>query len=110
MTQEQQKQRVLILNKLVKTLQSEIDANSNVFPTARLSDIQHYLDHYEYGMAFEYLYLEIMERPNSQLTLGEARAREIALFLELNDENECRVDHRFWPKFQDFLNRRRKSV
>ena len=95
--------------KLVETLQSEIDANSNVIPTARLSDIQHYLDHDEYSMAFEYLYLEIMERPNSHFTLGEAKALEIALFFELNDTDACWVDYRFWAKFQDFLDRRRKS-
>ena len=96
--------------KLVETLQSEINANSSVIPADRLSAIQPYLDHDEYGMAFEFLYLEIMERPNSHFTLGEARAREMALFFDLNDEDWCWVDHRFWPKFEDFLKRKRKSV
>jgi len=88
---------------LVSDIQQEISANRHILPPIHLESIQHYLDHGEYSMAFEYLYLEIMERPNSQRTLGSEKVREIALFFELNDENECMVDHRFWPKLEAYL-------
>lgn len=70
---------------LVANIQSEIDANNSIIPTERVRDIQHYLVHGEYSMAFEYLYLEIMERENSVFSLGEDKAREIALFCQLDD-------------------------
>ncbi len=90
-------------NKLVAEIQSEIDANINSIPTDRINDIQRYLDHDEFSMAFEYLYLEIMERTEARFTLGAEKASEIALFFGLNDENECMVDGDFWAKFQIFL-------
>ncbi|WP_417582457.1 hypothetical protein [Nitrincola sp.] len=91
--------------KLISDIQSEIDANKDVIPKERLSNIQYYLDHDEYSMAFEYLYLEIMEREGACFTLGKQSVKEIALFFDLNDENECMVDARFWPKLQAFLER-----
>lgn len=88
---------------LVEKIQTEINANNGVIPKERLVDIRHYLDHDELGMAFEYLFLEIMENKSSIFTLGVREAREIALFFKLNDENECMVDPGFWPKFEMFL-------
>ncbi|GAA0621241.1 hypothetical protein [Thalassospira tepidiphila] len=93
-------------NKLVSDIQSEIDANTTIIPSNHLDYIQHYLDHDEYSMAFEYLYLEIMEREDSHFTLGKEKALEIALFFGLDDENECMVDGKFWPKFKSFLERK----
>lgn len=55
--------------KLVEDIQREIDANQDVIPADRLSEIQKYLDHGEYSMALECLYLEIMERENSKFSL-----------------------------------------
>lgn len=92
---------------LVADIQSEIDANREIIPIKRIDEIQYYLDHDEYSMAFEYLYLEIMERPGSRFTLGQDKVREMALFFELNDEGECMIDHAFWPKFEKFLMGRR---
>lgn len=89
--------------KLASTIQAEIDANKDVIPKERLVDIQHYLDHDELSMAFKYLYLEIMERKNSNFTLGVKKAKKIALFFDLNDEGECMIDADFWPKFEAFL-------
>jgi hypothetical protein len=90
-------------NALVADIQSEIDANMDHIPTDRIKDIQHYLDHDEYSMAFEYLYLEIMERTGAKCTLWDAKITDIALFFNLNDENECMVDGDFWTKLQLFL-------
>ena len=86
-------------NELIATIQSEIDANKSVIPQDRVNDIESYLSSGEYSMAFEYLYLEIMERNNSAFHLGIDKAKEIALFFDLDDENECMVDHEFWNKF-----------
>jgi hypothetical protein len=56
--------------KLVGDIQAEVDANYGVIPEDRLEWVQHYLDHGEYSMAFEFLYLEIMERIDSRFVLG----------------------------------------
>jgi hypothetical protein len=97
-----------IWSALVAEIQSEIDANRHIIPEDRITDIEHYLDHGEYSIAFEYLYLEIMERQDALFVLGVDKAREIALFFELNDESECMVDGKFWPKFEAFLDIRTK--
>lgn len=88
---------------LVADIQSEIDSNKGLIANEHLSWIQHYLDHDEYAMAFEYLYLEIMETDGSAFSLGEIKAKEIGLFLELDNEVECMIDSNFWPKFKEFL-------
>lgn len=95
--------------KLVADIQSEIDANVGIIPPERLNDIQHYLDHDEYSMAFEYLYLEVMEHANARFILGPDKAREMAIFFDLDDENECVIDHEFWPKFEAFLNAQKNT-
>ena len=96
-------------NKLVADIQLEIDANEKIIPLEHIRWIQHYLDHGEYSMAFEYLYLEIMERTESVFFLGTEKAKDIALFFALDDENECMVDPKFWSKFQYFLSAYEKS-
>lgn len=95
---------------LVADIQSEIDANRGAIPDDRIVWVQHYLDHDEYSMAFEFLYLEIMEQHGTQFILGANKAREIALFFDLNDENECMVDHKFWPKFEAFIGTRTSTL
>lgn len=86
-------------NQLVVVIQSEIDANKTAIPQERIKDIQLYLESGEYGMAFEYLYLEIIERHDCTSYLGFEKAREIALFFSLDDKDECMVDDEFWDKF-----------
>jgi hypothetical protein len=96
-------------NELIADIQSEIVANKFVIPQERVNDIEHYLDSGEYSMAFEYLYLEIMERPNSVFHLGVEKAKEIAIFFGLDDENECMVDHEFWNKFLKWSEQLKKN-
>lgn len=90
---------------LVSTIQSEIDANIDIIPDKHIKAIQHYLDHDEYSMAFEYLYLEIAERADAKFTLGVKKANEIALFFDLDKEDECMISGEFWNDFQSFLAR-----
>lgn len=92
-------------NDLIFDIQSEVDANKKIIPNERIKDIEHYLNHGEYSMAFEYLYLEIMERSEANFILGPKKVNEIALFFELNKKNECMIDEDFWDKLQNFLNR-----
>ncbi len=88
---------------LERKIQLDIDSNKNILEEGKLEDIQHYLDHGEYSMAFEYLYLEVMENKEMNFTLGIDDAKEIATFFELYDPNECMVDPDFWSKFMNFL-------
>ena len=69
-------------NKLVADIQLEIDANKKIIPLEHIQWIQHYLDHGEYGMAFEYLYLEIMGRTES-VFFWEQRKQKILLYFLL---------------------------
>ncbi len=88
---------------IISDIESEINANRKVIPESRMSDIQHYLAHDEYGMAFEYLYLEIMEREDSRFELGSDRAVELAIFFKLDNEDECMIDPEFWVKLQEYI-------
>jgi len=90
-------------NKLVNDIQSEINANRHIIPQDRINDIEHYLNHDEFSMAFEYLCLEIMERDEAVFSLGIEKIKELALFFDLDDENECMVDGQFWPKLKSYL-------
>ena len=67
--------------KLVADIQSEIDANKEIIPIEHIRWIQHYLDHDEYSMAFEYLYLEIMERKESIFFWEKKKQGRLLYFL-----------------------------
>jgi hypothetical protein len=86
---------------LVTDIQSEINANKEKIPEDRIKCIQHYLDHDEYAMAFEFLYLEIIERNGATCTLGKEKAQKIALMLDL--DKEMNYDQAFWKKFQKLV-------
>lgn len=95
---------------LVADIQSEVDANKSKISTEHISSIEHYLEHGEYSMAFEYLFLEIMENADADFTLGVEKAQEIGLFFDLNNPNECMVDDDFWTKFQVFLCQKKSLI
>ena len=83
-----------------KMLHKELEANQKFIPKEHIEKgIKHYLDHDEYETAFEYLYLEIMEREQhgTKCTIGKDKAMEIALLLELDKEEWLGDD--FWIKF-----------
>lgn len=64
-----------------------------------VNSILHYLQHDEYEMAFEGLFLEIMrfdKSPQIDLDL----AKKIAVFLKLDEESVFDFD--FWMKFKQF--------
>ena len=50
-----------------------------------------------------------MDRTESIFFLGTEKAKDIALFFAVDDENECMVDQKFWSKFQYFLSAYEKS-
>jgi hypothetical protein len=83
----------------IRSLLAEFQRNIS---DERTADIEHYLEHGELSAAFEYLVLEIMECGIDQSYVNLVRLRELGLFFDLNDENECMIDGDFWPKFQKF--------
>ena len=80
-----------------------LEKYQHIIPAERISDIDHYLGHGELSAAFEYLILEVMERGVRQSDIDLTRLKEVALFFDLNDENECMIDGDFWSKFQHFI-------
>ena len=92
-------------------LNKELDANRHLIPQEHIlqlpedTGIEHYLRVGETGAAFEYLYLEIMEREKdgTKCTIGKDKAMEIALMLELDDQMEAMIDYNFWPKFSKWI-------
>ena len=91
---------------LINKIQIELNANKHVIDSKKISDIQDYIDFGEISMAFEYLYLEIMEADNSLCVLGLAEVKELALFFDLNYPNECMVDHLFWNKLLGWISKK----
>lgn len=59
----------------------------------------HYINHDEYEMAFEGLFLEIIKHKNIP-SLNIKKCQEIAVFLKLNQETV--YDMEFWSKFENF--------
>ena len=92
-------------SEIVDIIRSEIEANKNIISKEKISDIQFYLDHGEYSMAFEYLCLEIIEHGNAIFLMGVKKAKELALLFDLDDANECMVDADFWEKLASFCDR-----
>lgn len=87
---------------LSSEIKSMIAQSQYIIPAERVADIEHYLEHGELSSAFEYLVLEIIEDEVGRSNLNLPRLTELALFFDLNDENECMIDGDFWPKFQKF--------
>lgn len=90
-------------HEIAQAIQDEVDSNSHIIPDKRLHDIRHYLNHDEYGMAFEYLYLEIMDRKGSVFSLGPIKANKIGRLLDL--DKETLIDEKFWCRFQEYIRR-----
>ncbi len=90
-------------NLISSDIEKELEANIDVIPAERVADVRHYLTHGELSMAFEYLYLEIIEKSNSKMFLSPDRVKELATLFSLDDEVECMIDHEFWKKLTSFI-------
>jgi hypothetical protein len=70
-----------------------------------IDSINHYLSHAEYEMAFEGLFIEIMQLthiPQIDLIKSQLIAKE------LNLDNESIFDHLFWKKFSQYVEKHKK--
>ena len=84
------------IHSALKTARPELDEES-------IEAVQHYLDHDEYEMAFEGLFIEIMKLQNVP-EINFRESREVAKLLNLHKESVFDTD--FWSKFDDFTERK----
>lgn len=78
---------------ILKTVHSKLDKEAIDF-------VQHYIEHDEYEMAFEGLFIEIMkleEIPKIDLF----KSKEIGKSLKMNEESVFDFD--FWNKFDNYV-------
>lgn len=64
------------------------------------SAVQHYVDHDEYEMAFEGMFIDLMKF-NEPITLDRDYCIAIAIYLKLDQESVFSPN--FWTEFQNFL-------
>lgn len=89
---------------LAAVIRCELELNAKYFPSDRIADIRHYLDHGEFGIAFEYLILEIIESQNATLKMSVTEVTKLALFFDLNDQSECLVgDGGVWERLTEYI-------
>lgn len=93
----------LDLSLIASDIEKGLEANLNVISSEKVSDIRHYLYHDELIMAFEYLYLEIIESKGGRITLDQDRVLEIVNVFGLDNEIECMIDHNFGEKLKLFI-------
>lgn len=86
-----------IIGHFIKTILSIVRSNLN---EEAVQEIEHYLNYGEYEMAFEALYLSIMELgPIPKIDFKESM--DVAKKLKLDEESV--FDARFWDKFQKYI-------
>lgn len=86
---------------LANSIQAEINVSKYWLQTEKAQWIQHYFDHGEYAIAFEFLFLELIENNKILYSMNARRAKEIGLILDLDKEQQ--YDENFWTKFLSFL-------
>jgi hypothetical protein len=72
-----------------------------------ITAVQHYLDHDEYEMAIEGLFIDIMQLPIAPESLDSKTCIELAKSVELDKESVFRDD--FWAKFLEFCHSKLKQ-
>lgn len=85
-----------MLQELLNQSQEKLDADS-------IESVQHYLDHSEYEMAFEGLFIELMKLNHIPKNADIGKYIELGKNLDL--ENESVFDADFWSKFVQFVSR-----
>src|SRR5690606_38890134 len=77
----------------LKTVQQQLDKES-------IDSVYHYLDHDEFEMAFEGLFLEIM-RLERIPEIDLLKSKQVGKLLKLNEESV--FDYNFWEKFDNYV-------
>ncbi|GLX15535.1 hypothetical protein Pstr01_37740 [Pseudomonas straminea] len=76
-----------------------LGSRKNVIRQEAFLDINHYVEHTEYAMAYEYLLLELME---SDSCLCEHRSEVLCIGLALGLDQDYHYDENFWRKLENF--------
>ena len=85
---------------IINFIRVTANAVSPEMSSLELKEIEHYLNHDEYEMAFEGLFLSIM-KSKKKFKIDIGTARKIAIELNLNIESV--FDDGFWKKFESYL-------
>lgn len=87
-------------NSIKAYLQLELDKQRENLEQDAIESIHHYINHDEFEMAFEGLFLEMFKMKRNAL-FDEKKAEEIALLLKLNRQTV--FDDNFWYKFTRYI-------
>lgn len=85
------------MQKLIQALLNEF---SSLLDAESITFVQHYLDHGEYEMAFEGLFIELM-KANAQIDKCELE-KYFKLGQDLHLDEDSVFDGSFWDKFKEF--------
>ena len=77
---------------VLETVKTNLDQES-------IDSVKHYLDHEEYEMAFEGLFIEIMKL-NSRPNIDFIEGRKFGKLLKLDEESV--FDFNFWRQFENY--------
>lgn len=81
-------------------IEEALDKVNKYFDQDSVDSITHYIEHDEYEMAFEGLFIEIMKL-KFKPELNYSKLKETAIQLELDQSSVFDVD--FWKKFNAFV-------
>ena len=82
---------------------SILEQLKNILDVDTVNFVQHYLNHDEYEMAFEGLFIEIMKL-DKMPKIDFSKSKEIAEILMLDQDSV--FDFEFWKKFNDYLEKK----
>lgn len=103
MNNSNEKQYWLTLEKILQDLLNQF---TNKLDIESIESVQHYLDHSEYEMAFEGLFIELMKL-NINFTEVELK-KYIALGEELGLSEDSVFDSEFWVKFLQYSDQQKQ--
>ena len=88
------------IKSILVSVQSELDEES-------VNSVNHYLEYDEFEMAFEGLFIEMM---NLKIPpkIDFLKSKEVAKQLKMDEESV--FDFEFWRKFEDFISRNTDAI
>jgi hypothetical protein len=87
-------------NKINIFLKSTLNEVGSYLDEDSIKTVNHYIDHDEYEMAFEIIFLEIMKM-HKKPVIDYKQTTETALHLKLDKQTIFDID--FWKKYKDWL-------
>ena len=81
------------IEEVLETVKHELKSDSE-------ESVRHYVIHDEYEMAFEGLFIELMQLKDKP-KIDYSKCKKIAVMLKLNEESI--FDNNFWENFKEFI-------